>query len=42
MGIETILFVLGLIIVASIWGSVRKSRRASSDHDTSPPRMSER
>lgn len=46
MGIETILFVFGLIIVAAIWGSVRKSRRGGSHDrsstDSSPPRLSQR
>lgn len=43
MGIETILFIFGLIVIAAVWGMVRKSRRGdSSGHDSSPPRMSER
>jgi hypothetical protein len=43
MGIETILIVFGLVIVAAIWGMSRKNRHGGgSDHDSSPPRLSER
>jgi hypothetical protein len=42
MGIETILFVFALILIAGIWGMARRGRRQGSDHDSSPPKMSER
>jgi hypothetical protein len=43
MGIETVLLVVGVVLVVAVWGLARKGRRhPDSGHDSSPPRLSQR